>query len=114
MELIIKGLENFEVAMQMLIPNMWQEENLPFQIFTFGNPPNLWATHTHIYIYISSSQEPIDTTQTFGLYISSFHEPIDIPGACREPKNRCCNDNIDSKTKSLASLEREPCIMRAL
>ena len=27
MELIFKGLENFEVVMQMLIPNMWQEEN---------------------------------------------------------------------------------------
>ena len=37
--------------------------------------------------------------------ISSFNEPIEITGACHELKN-CCNDNIDSLPKSLASLER--------
>ena len=37
--------------------------------------------------------------------ISSFNEPIEITGARRELKN-CCNDNIDSLPKSLASLER--------
>ena len=69
MELIIKGLENFEVAMQMLIPNMWQEENLPFQIFTFGNPPNLWATHTHIYIYIKFSRANRYHSNLWAIYI---------------------------------------------
>ena len=50
-----------------------------FQIIAFGNPPTPRA-------------------------ISSFNEPVEITGACRELKN-CCNGNIDSLPKSLASLE---------
>ena len=66
--------------MHMLIRNMWQEKIFVFRIITFGNPPTPRA-------------------------ISSLNEPVEIIGACRELKN-CCNDNIDSLPKSLASLER--------
>ena len=59
MELIIKGLENFEIAMHMLTAkHVASSKILLCQIFTFGNPSNLRA-------------------------IASFHEPVDIIGECR-------------------------------
>ena len=73
MELKFKGLEIFEVVMQMLMPNMWQEEIFFFffggQIFTFGNPPNLRA-------------------------LSSFNESVDITSASCELKNVAITTHI--------------------
>ena len=37
--------------------------------------------------------------------LSCLHESVDITGACCEEKN-CCNDNMDSLPKSVASFER--------
>ena len=59
---------------------MWQEKIFVFLIITFEKSPTPRA-------------------------ISSFNELAEITGACHELKN-CCNDNIDSLPRSLASLER--------
>ena len=88
MELKFKDFEIFEVVMQMLIPNMWQDDFFFFfffggQIFTFGNPPNLRA-------------------------LSSFNESIDITSASCELKNVAITTHI--LYQSHQQVLREPCM----
>ena len=87
MELKFKGLEIFEVVMQMLIRNTWQEEYFFFfwggQISTFGNPPDLRA-------------------------LSSFNESVYITSASCELKNVAITTYI--LYQSHQQVSREPCM----